>query len=51
MQVNKGEKYGVISGSKAGKYGPEITPCLNTFRAVGIFLENWFLLLLEYELT
>ena len=46
MQVNKGKKYGVISGSNAGKYGNNCT-----FRAVGIFLENWFLILHEYELT
>ena len=38
----KVSKYGVISGScfpNAGKYGPEITPYLDTFHAVCI-LEN-----------
>ena len=27
-------KYGVISGPTTGKYGPEITPYLDTFHAV-----------------
>ena len=27
-------KYGVLCGSNAGKYGPEITPYLGTFHAV-----------------
>ena len=27
-------KYGVISGANTGKYGPEITPHLDRFRAV-----------------
>ena len=27
-------KYGVISGPNTGKYGPEITPYLDTFHAV-----------------
>ena len=27
-------KYGVLSGPNTGKYGPEITPYLETFNAV-----------------
>ena len=27
-------KYGVISGPNTGKYGPEVTPYLDTFHAV-----------------
>ena len=30
----KMSKYGVISGPNTGKYGPEITPYLDTFHAV-----------------
>ena len=30
----KVSKYGVISGPNTGKYGPEITPYLDTFHAV-----------------
>ena len=30
----KASKYGVISGPSTGKYGPEITPYLDTFRAL-----------------
>ena len=43
-------KYGVISvpyfpvfGLNTGKYGPEITPYLDTFHAVNIPNENQFL--------
>ena len=32
----KVSKYGVISGPITGKYGPEITPYLDTFRAAFI---------------
>ena len=31
-------KYGVISGPNTGKYGPEITPYLDTFHAVVVIL-------------
>ena len=30
-------KYGVISGPNTGKYGPEITPYLDTFHALRLF--------------
>ena len=33
-------KYGVISGPNTGKYGSEITPYLDTFHAVKVFLKN-----------
>ena len=29
-------KYGVFSGPNPGKYGPEKTPCLDTFHAVSV---------------
>ena len=33
-------KYGVFSGPNAGKYGPDKTPYLESFRAVQIFVET-----------
>ena len=36
----KVSKYGVISGPNTGKYGPEITPYLDTFYAVTAFLQS-----------
>ena len=33
-------KYGVISGPNTEKYGPEITPYLETFYAVDTFGKN-----------
>ena len=43
----KVSKYGVISGPyfpvfglNTGKYGPEITPCLDTFHAVRVLVND-----------
>ena len=56
-------KYGVISGPcfpvfglNTGKYGPEITPYLDTFHAVigivlMIFFSRWFTVMNKYKET
>ena len=38
MAAWKVSKYGVFSGPNTGKYGPEKTPCLETFPAVYLSL-------------
>ena len=44
--AKKVSKYGVISGPNTGKYGPEITPYLDTFHAV-VKLSDTFLKIVE----
>ena len=47
----KVSKYGIISGPNTEKYGPEITPHLDTFHAVPIFWKKIFMLIKRFTLT